>query len=306
MQEDLLPSSSYSSFNNKEVYSPNIFDIPQVLWNEIFGLLYFQNNSIPRTFSSLRLVCKTFRNLIAPYWKQKIKIEDLEVYASKCLSFGFSVHSLTIIGSGLGGKPIFGKMPPTFAEAFPNLQELVAHKTIKTKDLLYLPQSILYLRLSYCKHVKNKGFQFLPSRIERLDLSLNTHLVNSSLEYLPASIKVLDLSYCSLIGDEGLIYLSNLLKLEELVLTNNSNVSDEGISYLPRTLQYLNIAYCINVTDQGLQYLPPTLRMLNLSGNNKISVVGLQFLPKSLKEVKCNNCNKISYEGMKYIKENFT
>ena len=64
---------------SKEENSNSIFSqIPLPLWSQIFQIV----QESQETLSTLRLVCKSFRNLISPYWIQVISKKQEKDYSN--------------------------------------------------------------------------------------------------------------------------------------------------------------------------------------------------------------------------------
>ena len=82
-------------------------------------------------------------------------------------------------------------------------------------------------------------------------------------------LELIGLSYCNKISDEGLLYISGIKQLKQLLLEDCKGVTDRGLEYIAgmENLEYLDLRYC-TVSGKGLEHLAElkNINYLDLSG----------------------------------------
>ena len=123
-----------------------------------------------------------------------------------------------------------------------------------------------YLDISRCRSVTNDFIWALSCRCPR--------------------IAYLNFSDCSLVSDDGLLYLNQLQNLQRLFCGGCYLISDQGLQNLVQTgnalhLHEMDISACSSITDQGLHLLKnktPSLSSLDVRDCSGISQRGIEHL----------------------------
>ena len=75
--------------------------VPPPLWESIFTFLLIGKTKKEKKiiFSSIRLSCKLFRNIISKFWKQVVPLNFLKNYFENCSKYSFSIQSIYLVPS---------------------------------------------------------------------------------------------------------------------------------------------------------------------------------------------------------------
>jgi hypothetical protein len=133
------------------------FWLPNDIWRLIFKMMIEDGSDL----GNIRLCCKSFRNLISPYWKQTVPISHLQIYLNKIKIYGFELSELKI--SNQGGNDILKEIPS-------NVKSLKLHSEIEDIDLLYLPSTIEILDIRNCTKLTDSCLSYLPDNLKNLNL----------------------------------------------------------------------------------------------------------------------------------------
>lgn len=201
-----------------------------------------------------------------------------------------NVRTLNVSGIQV---PLYYYMSNTIVKTF-DLKNLVGVTNLNIsycKDITigfeYLTQ-LKKLNISGCTNVK-----FLPPLTKMLNLNLGgcDKSILTSL-YVPNCTK-LDLSWCNL-NDDNLFYIQNLQNLTDLDLSCNELLTSSGIQYLTNLnkLNKLVLTQCTNIDNDCLKYLSG-IPILNLSSCIKINNSELKHL-SSCYDLNIDHCKLIS------------
>lgn len=291
--------------------------LPSVLWSQIFSY-FFETKKGKTELCRLRLVCKSFRSLISPFWNQKLRL----IYVRTYNDFENLASSIQILSLSNPTQELLS-LPKNFGELFSNLVYLRLHESV-LDEIKYLPTSlkklcftcnsnfpgisnatlkhlcsysIVELNLQGHTSISSEGISHLPKTLTSLNLSQCTLIENKAISLLPKSLKELSLNNCIYIGVEGFKNLPKNLKILNL---EGTKIDDSGLSQLPAGLIELNLSYCINITNQGLKTLPRFIQILDMEGT-RLKNETISYFPPSLKQLSLNYCNNITNEGLKFL-----
>lgn len=268
--------------------------LPFPIWQEIFSY-FFLSKELNVHLPQLRLVCRFFRDLITPFWSQRIHVDQLEEFLIGVNLFHFSVHRLKIRCDVK--KNDQSSLPPYFGKVLNGLSILKFKKFFTDKDIPHLPTTLISLEIPYSSGVTVEGLRLLP-QIKKLDLNYILSINDQVISCLPRSLTKLNLCYCTKITNEGLKLLpTSLTKLD----LEGCKISDEGLSFLSKSITKLTLADCADIHNEGLKYLPMNLKSLNLSYNENITDIGISYLPKSLTHLNLDGCSLITNQGYQHL-----
>lgn len=200
------------------------FFIPDPLWQQIFSYFNSCEFEFQTNLSNFRLVCKRFRELISPFWSQRIKLFRLEEYLYRFHNLASSIRLLSISSS----PQYVLQLPQSFKTMFSCLKELSIHDALGDEDVKYFPTSLrklVFVRNS----ISAVGLSYLPSSVNNLIFALCSNIENESLKYLTTSIEKLTLA--------------------------GSNITDVGLTFLPKSIKDITLIGSLRITDEGLRFL---------------------------------------------------
>lgn len=263
-----LSSSASLSLNMNDNYQKNntkyelkSFNLPSVLWSKIFSFL--KDKQFQMTRANIRLVSKKFRELVFPFWIQKIRLNKLHFYLSFSPTLTSTVLHLEIVTPhSLRELPKDDISVPTkFGMIFCNLAQLQTFFPIKMNDFKFLPSSLKILEFDYKfpssssnSEINDESFQLLPQSLIKLGFPFYSKITDKAISYLPKTLISLDLSYCDKITDEGMKFLPPSLQFLSIHRTKITDKAFKDIAKLSR-LRKLCIQHSDKITGSGFQYL---------------------------------------------------
>lgn len=303
--EEEVDSSSLNSLSFEKILSCYI---PEPIWQHIFSFFATGEKANRINLGNFRLVCKKFRDLISPFWLQKIKLTEVMYYCFKFPLLTSSIRSLYISSKKerhtLLPKSLFA-LSKAFGTSFCSLREFYAHSSITDNEIQHLPSSLTLLNLSNCKFITDRAFHFLPSNLQVLNLSSNLcngmKVTGSTFSLLTSCLKSLNLCGLTQLSTRNLQNLPS--SLQKLSLGSiyeyyaNGDIDDSALESLPKGLIELDIIGCPKVSDIGIKKLPTTLQSLDISGCYNISDEGIVNIGNHLKNLKFLKFDDIQSKG---------
>lgn len=198
--------------------------------------------------------------------------------------------------------------------------EGVSDKSLMTGSI-YCP-NLKSVVLRGLRKITNRGVIALTdkvgARLEKLDLSRSVNVSDMTIAWIGkrnSNLKVVKLSGLSLIGDEGVCEMCELLSdsLEQLDISLNPNITDASLVTVGKqnlNLTHLCAARVTRITDYGVvalcRGLGADLRTLDISYNCNISSAIFDTIfcrNVNLKRLNISGKNKITGRGLRKIQD---
>ena len=149
--------------------------------------------------------------------------------------------------------------------------------------LLRNVRTLMNLNIRGCRDITDISMSIIGNlRLEQLSISSCRRITDHGLTYLSNRIHTLDISYTS-ITDQGMLHLSNMIRLRSLHLNYCAHVTDKGLEYLSivtsPSITHLSICGSINITNSGLRHLKSLpIYHVDISNCEGVTGIGVSIL----------------------------
>lgn len=300
-----IPEIEISSLKEAKTEPPeDIFTIiPDPVWQQIFSYFNYDILEDRLDLGIFRLVSKKFRMLVAPFWKQKVRLRDLEEYIHDIdylklptevlevwVKPSLYLDSLFFLASEKEKEMV--PFPEDFATTFSNLKSLKLYDQINNDVMRCLPPNLVSLDLS---SLRSSELSHYPPFLQKLTVGT---ICSGRLSHLPNTLK--ELTICDFESSLDGIYNSFPSNLEKLSINGKGFFGNNYLENLPSSITHLTLNYC-SISDEGIKFLPSGLKVFEIRSNIDITNSGLSYLPKSLTSLHLFQSYSISDQGLKNL-----